>query len=67
MPSMTLNISDLEMRVLENLCEKKGMSKTALLRQALRVYQAIDSRMERGEKLFVEDEKKKEKSELVIL
>ena len=67
MPSMTLNISDLEMRVLENLCEKKGMNKTALLRQALRVYQAIDSRMERGEKLFVEDEKKKEKSELVIL
>jgi hypothetical protein len=65
--TMTLNLTDEEMQVLEDLCEKKGLSKTALLRQALRMYQAIDSRLERGDKLMVENEKLAEKTELVVL
>lgn len=69
MPSrtMTLNLSPFEMEVLEGLCEKKGMSKTALIKQALRVYQTVENRLERGEKLFFEDSEKKEKSELILL
>lgn len=65
--TMTLNLSPSEMEILDALCEKKGMSKTGLIKQALRVYQTVETRLERGEKLFFEDMKKKEKSELVLL
>ncbi len=65
--TMTLNLSQSEMDVLESLCEKKGMSKTGLIKQALRVYQTVETRLERGEKLFFEDTEKKEKSELILL
>lgn len=65
--TMTLNLSDQEMMTLEELCLKKGLSKTALMRQALRLYQTIDARLESGEKLFIEDPVKKEKSELMVL
>jgi hypothetical protein len=64
--TMTLNLTDAEMRVLEGLCEKKDLSKTALLRQALRLYQVVESRLEKGEKFFFEDDKK-EKAEVMML
>jgi len=65
--TMTLNLSGPEMMVLEGLCTRKGMSKTALLRQALRLYQSVDERLERGEKVFFEDPKSKEKAELMVI
>ena len=65
--TMTLNLSDREMVVLEQLCERKGMSKTALLRQALRLYQSVDDRLERGEKVFFENPDSKDKAELMVL
>lgn len=65
--TMTLNLTDAEMTVLEELCAKKDLNKTALLRQALRLYQLIDVRLERGEKVFVENDLTKEKAELAIL
>ncbi|MDE2578599.1 MAG: ribbon-helix-helix protein, CopG family [Hyphomicrobiales bacterium] len=65
--TMTLNLTDAEMDVLDALCAKKELSKTALLRQALRLYQVIDRRLEQGGKLFVEDKKTKEKAEVMIL
>ncbi len=65
--TMTLNLTDAEMGVLEELCEKKDLSKTALLRQALRLYQAVETRLERGAKLFFENEQTKEKAEVMML
>ena len=65
--TMTLNLTEAEMSVLEALCIKKDVSKTAVLRQALRLYQLIESRLENGGKLFFEDEKTKEKAEVVML
>lgn len=65
--TMTLNLTDSEMAVLEELSEKKDLSKTAVLRQALRLYQMVNTRIERGEKLFFEDELKKEKAEVMVL
>lgn len=65
--TMTLNLTDAEMAVLDELSEKKDLSKTAVLRQALRLYQMVNIRIERGEKLFFEDEVKKEKAEVVVL
>ena len=64
---MTLNLTDTEMAVLEELSEKKDLSKTAVLRQALRLYQMVNVRLDRGEKLFFEDEAKKEKAEVMVL
>ena len=65
--TMTLNMTETEMQVLAVLSEKKDLSKTALLRQALRMYQVIEARLENGDKLFFEDEKTKEKSEVMML
>ena len=65
--TMTLNLTDAEMRVLEELSEQKDLTKTAVLRQALRLYQLVEVRLQRGEKLFFEDELSKKKSELMVL
>jgi len=65
--TMTLNLSDQEMVMLEHLAEEKGLSKTQLVRQALRLYQSVVDRLERGDKLYVEDSKKAEKAELMVL
>ncbi len=65
--TMTLNLTEEEMQVLGDLCAKKGLNKTALMRQALRLYQAIDVRLERGEKILFENEQTNEKSELMML
>ena len=64
---MTLNLTDAEMAVLDELSEKKDLSKKAVLRQALRLYQMVNVRIDRGEKLFFEDEAKKEKAEVMVL
>ena len=64
--TMTLNLTDQEMVVLEELSAQKDLSKTALLRQALRLYQMVDARIARGEKLFFEDSDK-QKAELMVL
>lgn len=65
--TMTLNLTDAEMTALEALCKKKDLSKTAVLRQALRLYQTVDERIERGDKLFFEDEAKASKAEIMVL
>lgn len=64
--TMTLNLSDAEMRALEALCEQKDLSKTAVIRQALRLYQLVDARLASGGKLFFEDAKQG-KAELIAV
>lgn len=63
--TMTLNLTEEEMAVLETLSTQKDMSKTAVMRQALRLYQLVDARLARGHRLFVEDAQMK--SELILL
>lgn len=65
--TMTLNLNANEMAVVEKLADDKGLSKTALVRQALRLYQSISDRIERGEKVYVEDPATKDKAELMVL
>jgi hypothetical protein len=65
--TMTLNLSEREMEALEDLSRRKELSKTAVLRQALRLYQMVDAKLVAGEKLFFEDEKASKKAELVVL
>jgi len=65
--TMTLNLTDAEMAVLQQMSQEKDMSKTAIMRQALRLYQLVDARLRAGEKVFFEDVVAKEKKELVVL
>ena len=65
--TMTLNLSEDEMAMLEELSSRNEMSKSAIVRKALRMYQVIDMRLLRGEKLFVEDVVEKKKSEILLL
>ncbi len=65
--TLTLVLSDAEMDVLESLSSKRSLSKVAVLRQALRLYQTVDARQLRGEKIYFENEKSKEKAELMLL
>lgn len=65
--AMTLKLTEQEMDALDELATKKDLSKTAVMRQALRLYQLVDLRLESGEKLFFEDESADKKSELMVL
>ena len=65
--TMTLNLTGSEMDALDDLSKRKELSKTAVIRQALRLYQAVDARLAAGEKLFFEDELEKKKAEVVVL
>jgi len=65
--TMTLNLTDAEMRVLDELSDRKDLTKTAVLRQALRLYQAVELRVEKGDKLVFENESTREKAELMLL
>jgi predicted transcriptional regulator len=64
---MSLNLTDAEMEALEDLARRKDLTKTAVIRQAIRLYQLVDQRLASGEKLIFEDEKTKKKSELMVL
>jgi hypothetical protein len=65
--TMTLNLREAEMRILDELSTRKEISKTALLRQALRLYQTLEAHAEKGDKLVFENETTKERIELMFL
>lgn len=50
--TMTLNLSEREMAVLDAMATDKDMSKTAIMRQALRLYQLVDVRLKAGERMM---------------
>ena len=50
--TMTLNLAEKEMAVLEAMAAEKEMSKTAIMRQALRLYQLVDTRIKAGERMM---------------
>lgn len=50
--TMTLNLSEKEMEVLNDMAKAKDMSKTAVVRQALRMYQLIDVKMCEGKRMI---------------
>lgn len=65
--TMTLNLTDSEMAALDQLSGRKDLSKTALIRQALRLYQMVDQRAQSGQRLYFENDSTKEKAELMLL
>ena len=65
--TMTLNLTVPEMDQLAALSERKRLSKTALVRHALKVYHEIDAQLASGKKILLEDEESKSKAQLMIL
>ncbi len=65
--TMTLNLTDTEMEALEKISETKDVSKTAVIRQALRLYELVCRRAAEGERLFFENDSTKEKAELMLV
>lgn len=65
--TMTLNLTDAEMAALEQLAERKELTKTAVMRQALRLYQLVEERVESGDKMMFENAAKNEKVELMLI
>ncbi len=63
---ISLNLSEAELELLTELSERKEMSKSAVLRQALRMMGVIEQRVQQGEKFYFES-LDKEKSEVVLL
>jgi predicted transcriptional regulator len=65
--TMTLNLSDEEMSSLDQLALRNDMSKTAVIRKAIRIYLILEKRMQKGEHIFVEDELHQMKVELLLV
>ena len=57
--TMTLNLTAREMEVLTALAEEQDLSKTQLMRQALRLYQFIHVRLKSGERMFFSGDEKR--------
>lgn len=56
MSTLTLHLPEREAAVLKQLAEEQGMTQTAILRQALRVYQLVHDRAQKGQQLaFTKD------------
>jgi predicted transcriptional regulator len=64
--TMTLNLSSDEMAAVESIAQRKDVTKTAIIKQAIRLYLLVDTRLGDGDKLFVEDDEK-QKTELAVL
>ena len=62
---LTLKLSPQEMETIEELARRKDVSKTAVIKQAVRLLLLVESRMEEGGKIFLEDDK--QKTELAVL
>jgi hypothetical protein len=65
--TMTLNLSEEEMSSLDQLALRNDMSKTAVIKKAIRIYLILEKRMQRGEHIFVEDELHQMKAELLLV
>lgn len=66
--TMTLNLTEAEMVALEDLAARKELTKTSVIRQAIRLYQLVDAKASQGEKIFFEGgPAKAPKAELILL
>jgi len=62
---LTLKLSPQEMEMIEALAHRKDASKTAVIKQAVRLLMLVENRLGDGGKLFLEDEN--QKTELAVL
>lgn len=64
---LMLMLSHQEMAALGSLADRKGQTKSAILRQALRLYESLDSKLTEGSRLMLEAPDKEDKTEVMLL
>jgi hypothetical protein len=64
---LMLTLSENEMKALERLADRKGQTKSAILRQALRLYESLDTKLSQGDRLVLESPSKADKTEVLLL
>lgn len=57
--TMTLNLTEREMNVLNGLANDADVSKIVILRQALRLYQLVHERIKAGETFYFSGDKER--------
>ena len=62
---LTIKLSQQEMEIIEKLARRKDVSKTAVVKQSVRLLMLVETRLGDGGKLFLEDDK--QKTELAVL
>ena len=60
MKTMTINLTDNEFEIIENICAKKGITKTELVRQSIKMYEQLSDRIEGGRIMLDNGLRKKE-------
>ena len=65
--TMTLNLSEEEMVSLDQVALRSDMTKTAVIRKAIRIYLILETRLQKGEHIFVEDADRATKVELLLV
>ena len=65
--TMTLNLTGSEWEMLEELAKDQGMSKMAIMRTALRLYDRVSKDTKAGCKFYLENEATKQKTELYVI
>jgi hypothetical protein len=55
------------MNTLDSLAIRNEMTKTAVIKKAIRIYLILETRLHRGEHIFVEDEHHQGKVELLLI
>jgi len=65
--TMTLNLSEEEMTSLEQLADRNDLTKTAVIKKAIRIYLLLEKRLQNGEHLYVEDSDHQGKVELLLV
>jgi predicted transcriptional regulator len=64
---LMLSLSEAEMAALERLADRKGQTKSAILRQALRLYESLDTKLSEGNRLVLEAPDETDKTEVLLL
>lgn len=65
--ALILTLSENEMTALGRLAGRKGQTKSAILRQALRLYDSLDAKLSQGNRLVLETPERAGKTEVLLL
>lgn len=67
MKALNMNLADAESDALDAMAKQKEMTKTAVIRQALRLYQLFDAKLASGKEMVFRDVKTGEIEQIIVV
>lgn len=64
--ALKLNLSTSELESMQKICTEKSLSKTALIRRALKLYEILDKHTTEGSKIYIRTEDLNKEIELLL-